>query len=170
MMVMCVCVCVRSRACACEMRLSLCAFWEFAPQRRSPKTNCKQCGVFTGVLTQQPPTPFSPHSPRHARNLWHTSRTGNGHKFGARAPCAAAPQQQQQHRLHKHPIRRPVTARRGGGDAGRGGGRSWEGGWRRWVGVAFGGWDKNERYRKGDAAAPSPSYLTPPSPRIKTHR
>lgn len=43
-----------------------------------------------------------------------------------------------------------------------------QGGWRRrrrgrfwWVG-------QNERYRKGDAAAPSPSYLTPPSPRIKT--
>lgn len=27
---------------------------------------------------------------------------------------------------------------------------------------------KRERYRKGDAAAPAPSYLTPPSPRIKT--
>lgn len=34
-------------------------------------------------------------------------------------------------------------------------------------GGTFGGWDER-RYRKGDAAAPSPSYLSPPSPRIKS--
>lgn len=32
--------------------------------------------------------------------------------------------------------------------------------------VSVGG--TNERYRKGDAAAASPSYRSPPSPRIKT--
>lgn len=61
----------------------------------------------------------------------------------------------------KHPIKRPMTAHSRaemlGGMKGR----------RRWRGHFLVG-GTNERYRKEDAAAPSPSYLTPPSPRIKT--
>lgn len=61
----------------------------------------------------------------------------------------------------KHPIKRPMTAHpRAEMLGGMEEGEEEEGE------LLVGG--TNERYRKGDAAAPSPSYLTPPSPRIKT--
>lgn len=62
----------------------------------------------------------------------------------------------------KHVCKRPMAAHLRAVMLG-GGWRKVEGGGRA---LLVGG--TNERYRKGDAAAPSPSYLTPPSPRIKT--